>query len=153
MAGTTKKNEGCEVIMSKNTIILLEMTAQDWIRNADIPYNVKNGFTLLAGDIESYLSGRYNYKTGWDKNEDVFIRIFGKSPIDKTHFRRISLRVSFHRRFIEVCYDGLEICSMYISEAKAPVVGFRSVPNTWTEVIGIQKVFNELFGSTFKRRM
>ena len=57
--------------MPKNTIILLEMTAQDWIRYADIPYNVKNGFTLLAGDIESYLSGRYNYKTGWDKNEDV----------------------------------------------------------------------------------
>ena len=136
------------------TNYLLEMTANEWINsNYDIPSEVKNNFVLFAGYLERYLSDGYVYSTKWERNGDVFIRIFGKSPIDKTHFRRISLRVSFHRRFIEVCYDGLEICSMYISEAKAPVVGFRSVPNTWTEVIGIQKVFNELFGSTFKRRM
>ena len=137
-------------VMPKNTILLLEMTAQDWIRNADIPYNVKNGFTLLAGDIESYLSGRYNYKTGWDKNEDVFIRTFDNSPIDETH-RKISLRVSFHKRFIEVCYDGFMICNMYISDAKAPVVGFRSVSNTWTESAEIQKAFNRSFQKIFKK--
>jgi hypothetical protein len=130
---------------------LLEMTANEWINsNYDIPSEVKNNFVLLAGYLERYLSDGYAYSTKWERNGDVFIRIFSKSPIDKTH-RRVSLYVSFHQRFIEVCYDGLEICNMYISDAKAPVVAFRSVPNTWTDAIGIQNVFNTLFQNIFKK--
>ena len=137
----------------KNKIYhLLEMTAQDWVQNSnDVPFEVKNDFVLFAGYLERFLSNRYEYETEWDRNEDVFIRIFDDSPIDKTH-RKIALRVSFHKRFIEVCHEGLMVCNMYISDAKAPVIGFRSVPNTCTEALGIQKVFNELFRDTFKRR-
>ena len=60
---------------------LLEMTANDWAHNSnyDIPFEVKNGFTLLAGYMERYLSNRCFYKTEWDRNEDVFIRIFDDS--------------------------------------------------------------------------
>lgn len=131
---------------------LLEMTANDWAHNSnyDIPFEVKNGFTLLAGYMERYLSNRCFYKTEWDRNEDVFIRIFDDSPIDKTH-RKIALRVSFHERFIEVCYDGLMICNMYISTAKVPVVGFRSTPKIWEEVHEIQEAFSQLFRNIFKK--
>ena len=140
-----------EVKIMVETKYLLEITANEWINsNYDIPFEVKNGFILLAGYLERYLSNGYTCSTEWDRNEDVFIRIFSKSPIDKTH-RRISLRVSFHKKFIEVCYDGLMICNMYISDAKAPVVGFRSVPNTWTESTEIQKAFNRSFQKIFKK--
>ena len=131
---------------------LIQMTAYDWIFNSnyDIPYEVKNNFTLLAGYVERYLSNKYEYKTEWERNEDVFIRIFDDYSIDKTH-RKITLRVSFHERFIEVCYDGLMICNMYISDAKAPVVGFRSTPKLWEETHEIQEAFRQLFQNIFKK--
>lgn len=131
---------------------LLEMTANAWVHNSnyDIPFEVKDGFTLLAGYMERYLSNKYEYKTEWDRNEDVFIRIFDNYPIDKTH-RKIALRVSFHKRFIEVCYEGLVICNMYISTTKAPVVGFRSAPKVWKETHKIQEAFGQLFQNIFKQ--
>jgi hypothetical protein len=128
------------------------MTANDWVHNSnyDIPFEVKDGFTLLAGYMERYLSNKYEYETEWDRNEDVFIRIFDNYPIDKTH-RKIALRVSFHKRFIEVCYEGLVICNMYISTTKAPVVGFRSAPKVWKETHKIQETFGQLFQNIFKQ--
>lgn len=144
------------MIMSKKNKIyhLLEMTAQNWVHNSnyDIPFEVKSDFVFFAGYLERILSNRYEYETEWDRNEDVFIRIFDDSPIDKTR-RKIALRVSFHKRFVQVGYEGLMICNMYISEAKEPVVIFRSVPNTWNETRRIQKAFGQIFQSIFKRRM
>lgn len=138
--------------MTKNkTYHLLEMTANDWVYNSDdIPLGVKSDFVLFAGYLERFLSDRFKYKTEWDINEDVFIRIFDDSPIDKTR-RKIAFRVSFHKRFIEICYEGLMISNIYISDAKAPIVTFRTIPNACTEALGIQKVFNELFRDIFKK--
>ena len=138
--------------MLKNEIYhLLETTANDWVHNSDdIPLGVKSDFVLFAGYLERFLSNRYEYETEWDRNGKVFIRIFDDSPIDKTH-RKIALRVSFHKRFIEICYEGLMICNMYISDAKAPIVAFRSIPTACYEALGMQKVFNELFRDTFKK--
>ena len=137
---------------------LLEMTANNWVHNSnyDIPFEVKNGFILLAGYMERYLSNKCEYETEWDRNEDVFMRIFDDSPIDKNH-KKISLRVSFHKRFIEVCYEGMMICNMYISDAKAPIVAFRSVTDAWyktrawDEVRKIQEAFGQLFQNIFKK--
>jgi hypothetical protein len=131
---------------------LLEMTANDWVHNSnyDIPFEVKDGFTLLAGYMERYLSNKYEYETEWDRNEDVFIRIFDNYPIDKTH-RKIELRVSFHKRFVQVGYDGRMICNMYISTAKAPVVGFLSAPTIWEETHKIQEAFGQIFQNIFKK--
>lgn len=139
--------------MTKNkTYHLLEMTIDDWIHNSDfdLPFEVKSDFVFFIGYLERILSDRFKYKTEWDINEDVFIRIFDDSPIDKTH-RKIAFRVSFHKRFIEICYEGLMISNIYISDAKAPIVTFRTIPNACTEALGIQKVFNELFRNIFKK--
>lgn len=139
--------------MTKNKIYhLLEMTANNWVHNSnyDIPFEVKSDFVLFAGYLERFLSDRFEYETEWDINEDVFIRIFDDSPIDKTH-RKMALRVSFHKRFIEMCYEGLMISNMYISDAKAPIVAFRSIPNACTKALEMQIVFNELFRDTFKK--
>jgi hypothetical protein len=139
--------------MPKNEIYhLLEMTANDWVHNSnyDIPFEIKSDFVLFAGYLERVLSDRYEYESEWDRHRDVFVRIFNDSPIGKTH-RKIELRVSFHKRFVQVGYDGLMICNMYISEAKEPVVVFRSVPNTWNETHQIQKAFGQIFQSIFKK--
>ena len=145
------------IMPKKNKIYhLLEMTAQDWVQNSnDVPFEVKNDFVLFAGYMERYLSNKYEYETEWDRNEDVFIRIFDDSPIDKTH-RKIALRVSFHKRFIEVCYEGLMISHMYISYAKTPIVEFRPVSDAWgktrawDEARKIRDAFNQLFRNIFK---
>ena len=144
--------------MIENAIYhLLDMTVDDWLRNPsyNIPFEVKRGFVYFAGYVERWLTEKYEYKNEWVMNDDVFMRIFNDSPIDENH-RKISLRVSFHRNFIEVCYEGVMICNMYISTAKAPVVGFRSVTDAWyktrawDEVHKIQEAFGHLFRNTFK---
>lgn len=144
--------------MTKNKIYhLLEMTVDNWIRNPsyNIPFEVKRGFVSFAGYVERWLTEKYEYETEWFMSDDVFMRIFDDSPIDENH-RKISLRVSFHRNFIEVCYEGVMICNMYISTAKAPVVGFRSVSDSWyktrawDEALKIQEAFCQLFRNIFK---
>lgn len=145
--------------MTKNKIYhLLEMTVDDWIRNPsyNIPFEDKRGFVFFAGCVERWLTEKYEYETEWVMSDDVFMRIFDDSPIDENH-RKISLRVSFHRNFIEVCYEGVMICNMYISTAKAPVVGFRSVSDSWyktrawDEALKIQDAFIQIFRNIFKQ--
>ena len=137
--------------MTKNKIYhLLEMTANDWVYNSDdIPFEVKSDFVFFAGYLERVLSDRYEYESEWDRRRDVFVRIFDDSPIDETH-RKIELRVSFHKRFVQVGYDGRMICNMYISDAKAPIVAFRSIPTACYEARRIQDVFSQLFRNIFK---
>ncbi len=139
--------------MPKNEIYrLLEMTAQDWVQNSnDVPFEVKSDFVFFAGYLERTLSNRYEYETEWDRRKDAFIRIFDDYPIDKTH-RKIELRVSFHKRFVQVGYDGRMICNMYISDAKAPIVAFRSIPTTCYEARRIQDAFSQLFRNIFKQK-
>jgi hypothetical protein len=141
------------MIMPKNEIYrLLEMTAQDWVQNSnDVPFEVKSDFVFFAGYLERTLSNRYEYETEWDRRKDAFIRIFDDYPIDKTH-RKIELRVSFHKRFVQVGYDGRMICNMYISDAKAPIVAFRSIPTTCYEARRIQDAFSQLFRNIFKQK-
>lgn len=144
--------------MTKNKIYhLLEMTVDDWIRNPcyNIPFEVKEGFVYLAGCMERWLTEKYEYETEWVRNGDVFMRIFDDSPIDENH-RKISLRVSFYKRFIEVCYEGLVISYMYISYAKTPIVEFRPVPDAWDKTCAwdearkIRHTFSQLFRNIFK---
>ena len=139
--------------MTKNKIYhLLEMTIDDWIRNSDfdLPFEVKSDFVFFIGYLERILSDRYDYETEWDRHNDVFVRFFNNSPIDRSH-RKIELRVSFHKRFVQVGYYGRMICNMYISYAKTPIVEFGPVPNTWNEVRRIQAAFNQLFRNIFKK--
>lgn len=137
--------------MENNIYHLLEMTANNWVHDSNgIPFEVKSDFVLFAGYLERFLSNRYGYETEWDRHRDVFVRIFSDSPIDKTH-RKIELRVSFHKRFVQVGYDGRMICNMYISDTIAPVVGFQSVPNTWNVTHQIHEAFSKLFQDIFKK--
>jgi hypothetical protein len=128
------------------------MTVDDWIRNSnfDLPFEVKSDFVLFVGYLERVLSDRYEYESEWDRRKDVFVRIFNDSPIDKTH-RKIELRVSFHKRFVQVGYDGRMICNMYISYAKTPVVEFCSAPKIWKEPHKIQEAFGQIFQNIFKK--